>query len=394
MSKLNAKRVQSIKEPGMYGDGDGLYLNVAKGGSKSWILRVTIKGQSKRREIGLGSLTTHSLAEARSKSRELRSEAKVGRDPVAARDYKQTNFRDAALALHASLAPTFRNNKHRAQWLSSLKNHVFDVLGDRSVAEIQRHEVMQVLEPIWSDMHPTAKRLKQRIEAVFDHAIGKGLRDAPNPVDGALRRSLGKARHKPVHHAALNWRELPVFMQELADREAIAALCLRFIVLTATRSSETREATWQEIDLDNRTWIIPSARMKMQHEHRIPLCDEALEILKIVKGLHQELLFPSPQSGTLRLGKPLSLNAFRPLFKRMGREGLTAHGFRSTFRDWCAESARVDREIAETALAHRIGGVEGAYFRSDLFDRRRKLMDAWGKFVIGKTEDVLELVRA
>ncbi len=218
MAKLNAKKVQALSEPGMYGDGSGLYLNVAAGGSKSWILRVTVKGQSNRRELGLGGIESLSLAGARDVSQRLRAEAKAGRDPTAARDKKETTFEEAAIALHSSLSPTFRNDKHGAQWLSSLKNHAFEKIGTRSVANIQRHEVMQVLEPIWANKHPTAKRLKQRMEAVFDYAIGRGLREAPNPVDGALRRSLGKGRHKPAHHAALPWQDLPGFMKDLADR--------------------------------------------------------------------------------------------------------------------------------------------------------------------------------
>ncbi|MEH6646300.1 tyrosine-type recombinase/integrase [Sulfitobacter sp.] len=393
MSKLNAKKVQSLKEPGMYGDGAGLYLNVATGGTKSWLLRVTIKGQSKRREIGLGSIDTLSLADARTTSQQLRSEAKAGRDPRVKRDHCQITFEEAARELHKDLAPTFRNEKHRAQWLSSLNNHAFPKIGGRSVADIQRQDVLEVLSPIWVDMHPTAKRLKQRLEAVFDHAIGKGSREAPNPVDGALRRALPKGKHKPKHHSALSWQEVPSFMDDLSDRKAIAALCLRFAILTAARSGEARSATWSEFDLDGSTWTIPAARMKAGEEHRVPLSAEAMAILELVKGLDPALPFPSPNSSKSLTGKPLSVNAFRPLFQRMNREGMTAHGFRSSFRDWCAEKAQ-DRQLAEAALAHKVGGVEGAYFRSDLFERRRSLMDAWGRYATGKSGDVLEFRRA
>ena len=160
-------------------------------------------------------------------------------------------------------------------------------------------------------------------------------------------------------------------MSQLERREAIAALCLRFIILTATRSGEARMATWDEIDFESQTWVIPADRMKMEEEHRIPLCEAATDILQAVRRLDAKLLFPSPQSASHGSGKPLSVNAFRPLFKRMNREGMTAHGFRSSFRDWCAESARADRELAEAALAHKVGGVEGAYFRSDLLPAAR-----------------------
>lgn len=394
MTRLNVKKVQALTEPGMYGDGAGLYLNIARGGSKSWILRVTIKGQTKRREIGLGSVDALSLADARAKSQTLKAEAKAGRDPLALRDYRETTFKDAAEALHGALSPTFRNGKHRAQWISSLVNHAFPKIGDYNIAEIKRQDVLEVLSPIWVDMHPTAKRLKQRIEAVFDHAIGKGQREAPNPVDGALRKALPKAKHKPDHHAALNWREVPALMTDLSSRDAIAALCLRFIILAAARSGEARLATWQEIDLENQTWTIPASRMKANEEHRVPLSPAAVEILESTKGMDRDLVFPSPTPNKDGLSRPLSVNAFRPLFQRMDREGLTAHGFRSSFRDWCAEKAHADRQLAEAALAHRVGGVEGAYFRSDLFERRRTLMDAWGRYATQQSGDVVELVRA
>ncbi len=241
---------------------------------------------------------------------------------------------------------------------------------------------------------PTAKRLKQRMEAVFDHAVGKGYREAANPIDGALQRTLPKGKHKAKHHAALPWRDVPEFMSQLTEREATAALCLRFIILTATRSGEARLSTWAEIDFKTGTWIIPAERMKMEEEHRVPLNDEAMHVLEAVRGLDDNLIFPSPQQTLDRIGKPLSINAFRPLFQRMKQDGLTAHGFRSSFRDWCAEHAHADRELAEAALAHKVGGVEGAYFRSDLFERRRALMDAWGRYATGQSGDVVELVRA
>ncbi|MGH1458556.1 MAG: tyrosine-type recombinase/integrase [Paracoccaceae bacterium] len=394
MAKLNAKKVSAINEPGMHGDGLGLYLNIAPGGSKSWILRVTVKGQGRRREIGLGSLDVLSLGEARQKAQELRAEAKAGRDPIAVRDQRETTFEDATRQLHAALASTFRSEKHKAQWLSGLVNHAFPKIGNRDVADIQRHDVLEVLNPIWVDMHPTAKRLRQRMEAVFDYAIGNGCREAPNPVDGALRRALPKGKHKPVHHVALSWRDVPDFMSDLAEREAVAAACLRFVILTAVRSGEARMATWHEIDLENQTWTIPASRMKAEEEHRVPLSADAVAILEGVRGLDASYVFPSPQGTAQGLGKPLSVNAFRPLFKRMKREGLTAHGFRSSFRDWCAEKAHADRQLAEAALAHRVGGVEGAYFRSDLFERRRALMDAWGRYATGQSGDVVELIRA
>ncbi|MEY8838946.1 tyrosine-type recombinase/integrase [Cribrihabitans sp. XS_ASV171] len=397
MPTLNAKKVSDIRVPGMYADGAGLYLNVADGGTKSWILRATVKGQQtgtgkpKRIEMGLGSTSSLSLAEARLLAQRCRSEARAGRDPKASRNHRETTFEEAARALHAKLAPTFRNEKHSAQWLSSLNNHAFPKIGSLGVEDIDRTTVLSVLAPIWVEMHPTAKRLKQRIEAVFDYAIGMGLRGAPNPVDGALRRALPRAAHKPKHHEALPWKDVPDFCRRLAEREAMAACCLHFVILTAVRSSEARLATWKEFDLENRVLRIPAERMKAKEEHRVPLSRQAVAILQEVRGLDADLVFPSPQKVARRKSKPLSINAFRPLFVRMCAEGLTAHGFRSTFRDWCAETGK-DRQLAEAALAHKVGGVEGAYFRSDLFERRRDLMEAWGNFSEGEAERTLRIL--
>ena len=393
MGKLSAKAVNAIKGAGMHGDGLGLYLHVSKGGAKSWILHVRVKGETKRREIGLGAVSEISLAQAREKARELRAVARSGQNPVAYRDRNHLTFENVATELHKSLTPTFRNDKHAAQWLSSLKNHAFKHIGKRRIDDIRRDDVLAVLAPIWTEKHPTAKRLKQRIEAVFDWAIGKGYHPGPNPVDGALRRALGKGARKPTHHAALPWRRIPEFMEQLSEREAIAARCLEFIILTATRSGEARGATWAEIDLGNRIWIIPAARMKAEVEHRVPLSDAAVATLEAVKGLDPIYAFPSPQRPGAE-GKPLSINAFRPLLARMGLEGLTVHGFRSTFRDWAAESAHADRAVAEAALAHQVVGVEGAYFRSDLFERRRDLMDVWGRYASGAIGEIVQLVRA
>lgn len=397
MPKLTAKAVAAMKTPGMHADTDGLYLHVSSSGAKSWIVRVTIKGERtesgknpKRVEIGLGPVSALSLADAREKARVLRAEGLVGRNPLALRDRDLITFEKAARKLHASIAKTFRSEKHAKQWISGLENHVFPRIGGAKIETISRDQVLTILSPLWVEKHSTAKRLRQRIEAVFDWAIGNGFHPGPNPVDGALRRALPKAAVKPKHHAALPWRQVPAFMAELGQREAIAARAFEFAVLTATRSGETRGAEWSEIDLDRRVWVIPADRMKASEEHRVPLSDEAVTVLEAVQGLDARIVFPSPGGK----GKPLSVNAFRPLLARMGHEGLTLHGFRSSFRDWCAESAHADRAVAEAALAHRVAGVEAAYFRSDLFERRSDLMAAWGRFTAGLAGDVVELVRA
>ncbi|MEN9011971.1 MAG: integrase arm-type DNA-binding domain-containing protein [Yoonia sp.] len=394
MGKLTARSVTALKEPGMHGDGEGLYLNVKTSGAKSWILRVRVAGETKRREIGLGALSLLPLAEARRKSTLLRAEAKAGRNPMAKRDRRRMTFEDAARAYFEKLSPTFKNATHKANWLATLENHAFPKIGQNEIKAIRRADVLEVLSPIWTERHETARRVKQRMAAVFDWSIAAGHMDGANPVDAALQKSLPKVRVKVAHHAAVAWRDMPGFMNDLRDREAIAARCLEFIALTAARSGEARGATWAEIDLERAVWEIPAARMKAGDAHRVPLSDAAVSILQSVQGLDDALVFPSPSSAKDGTARELSVNAFRPLFERMKRVGTTAHGLRSTFRDWAAESAKADRTVAEAALAHKVQGVEAAYFRSDLFDRRRDLMDAWGRYCSGAAGDIVELVRA
>lgn len=394
MGKLTKRGVDSLKEPGMHGDGDGLYLSVSRSGTKSWILRTRIKGEETRREIGLGSASVVSLAEARDKARELRAEARRGNNPIAKRDQQPLTFEAAARKVHAQLLPTFRSDKHGAVWITSLERHAFPKFGDRPIETIRRPDVMEALLPIWTTKHDTARRVKQRIASVFAWAIGKDLYPHPQPVDDALLSALPRKKLDPEHRSALPWQDVPAFYRDLTEREAIAAHCLRFIVLTAVRSNEARGARWNEVDLKAGTWEIPAERMKANAAHRVPLSAEAIALLEDARGLDAELVFPSPTRMKDGSARPLSVNAFRPLLARMGREGFTVHGFRSSFRDWSSESARADRVVAEAALAHRVRGVEGAYARSDLFERRRELMDAWARFVTDARGDVVELVRA
>lgn len=390
---ISARGVAAIKAPGMHAIGDGLYISVSPSGSRSWILRTRVKGQTARVEIGLGSLDAVELAEARQWAQKLRTEARQGRDPRVLRDAKTLTFEEAAREYHATLVPTFRSEKHAKLWMASLERHVLPRLGTKDLTAIGRSDVLEVLQPIWTDTHDTARRIKQRVAGVFDWAIGAGHYKEANPVDGALMRALPKARKAPQHHAALAWREVPQFLRALSEREATAARCLEFAILTAARSNEVRGARWSEIDERTLTWTVPDERMKGGHAHRVPLSEAAVSVLESVRDLDDDLIFPSPRPRRGGENRPLSVNAFRPLFERMGREGLTAHGFRSSFRDWCAESAHADRAVAEAALAHRVVGVEGAYFRSDLLDRRRDLMRAWGRFATGQTGQVVQMVR-
>jgi integrase len=392
MGNLSVKRVAATRESGMYGDGDGLYLRVGPSGAKSWILRTLVHGR--RRELGLGGLAWMGLAQAREEARKLRAEARAGRDPDLLRKREELTFEAAAKRHHSSLTRTLKSDRHADLWLRSLEIYAFSKIGKRPVSTITSADVLSILNPIWAKKHDTARRVKQRIAAVFDWAKGAGHYSHENPVAG-LKKALPAVKRKAEHMAALPWRELPGFMMQLAARDAVSARCLEFLILTALRSGEVRGAQWSEIDLDAAVWQVPDARMKRGVPHRVPLSFEALAVLQKVRGLDPVLVFPSPKRGKDNTTQPLSVMAFKPLLGRMGVDGFTVHGFRSTFRDWCSESARADREVAEAALSHATGNeVERAYARSDLFDRRRALMDAWGRFAVGGTGEVAALVRA
>lgn len=396
MGKLTTRKVDSLKEPGMYSDGDGLYLRIGPNGSKSWILRtriagrVTGSGSPLRWEGGLGGLGLVSLAEAREKARELRKVARAGGNPAKTRDRRELTFEEAARAHYDQLRPTWRNGKHADDWLNALINHAFPRLGSQPLQSIGTEDVLQVLVPIWVDRNETAKRVRQRIGSTFDWAIGAGHYTGANPVGPHLSKALPRVRAKPMHHAALPWQELPGLMSELKARDGTSARCLEWIILTAARSGEARGATWAEIE--GATWTVPAARMKAGEPHAVPLPDAALAVLDKVKGLDDRLVFPSPQMQRDKTHKELSVNAFGALFRRLGIKDVTAHGFRSTFRVWAAEVANAPREVAEAALAHQVGSaVERAYQRSDLFERRRVLMQRWALFCLGHEGSVVRI---
>ncbi|WP_102226543.1 tyrosine-type recombinase/integrase [Acidimangrovimonas sediminis] len=394
MPKLTARKVETLKQPGMYGDGDGLYLRIGPTGAKSWILRVVVPLTSKRRDLGLGSAALVSLAEAREKARELRKFVRDGGDPDALRKREHLTFAEAAKRVHAQLLPTWKNKKHAETWLTSINTYANPHFGDRPIETVRTADVLRALTPIWTEKHETASRLKQRISTVFDWAKGSGHYPHENPVNG-LKKALPIVRTADNHMAALPWQDVPNFMSDLAVREGTSARTLEFIILTGVRSGEAREARWAEFDLEAETWIIPAGRMKRPVSHRVPLCKEALAVLENVKGLDRDWVFPSRHRAKDGSAKPQSNMVFKSLYGRMKVEGFTTHGFRSAFRDWCSESAHAERELAEAALSHATGNaVERAYARSDLFERRRKLMDQWGRFAAGKDGNVVRLARA
>ena len=379
MGKLNARKVETAK-PGKYGDGDGLQLAVAATGARKWVLRVMRDG--KARELGLGSFPTVSLLEAREKAAEIRKQVRAGIDPkaVAAKEKAVPTFKELADEVIESLEKGFRNAKHRAQWKSTIKTYAAP-LHDLRVDAVGTDDVLGVLKPIWTEKPETASRVRGRIEKVLDAARAKGFRSAENPARwrGHLDHLLPKAQ-KLVrgHHAAMPYEAVPGFVEELRKRDAMAALGLEFLILTAARSGEVLGATWSEIDLKAKVWAVPANRMKANREHRVPLVPRAIEILEMAKKAQtSDFVFPGQKAE-----RPLSVMALEMVLRRMNIEDATVHGFRSSFRDWAGNETHFQREVAEQALAHVIGDkAEQAYRRSDALDKRRALMEAWADFV-------------
>jgi integrase len=383
--------------PGLWADGLNLYLQVTDTGARSWIFRYSRDG--KTTDLGLGSIHTTSLAEARDLAHELRRLLRDGIDPLTARrqakhrtalaDAKSITFQDAGKQYIAAHGAGWRNVKHGLQWHDTLTRYAHPVLGALPVREIDTGLVMQVLEPLWSEKPETASRLRGRIESILDWAKVRGYRDGgENPARwrGHLDKLLPKKSkvRKLEHHAALPYREMPEFLVELRRQQGIAARALEFTILCATRSAETLGARYNEINLIEKTWTIPSDRMKSGREHRVPLSDRAVAILQEMESgrdLEGGFVFPG-----IRRGKPLSENAMYVRLQRMGRSDLTVHGLRSTFRDWAAERTSYPNHVIEQALAHTIpNAVEAAYRRSDLFDLRVRLMQQWGDFCAAPT---------
>ena len=389
MGRLTVAKARSLSKPGLHGDGGTLYLAVAPGGSKSWIQRLTIDG--KRRDIGLGGFPLVNLAEARHKAFENRRLAWAGGDPRAAkRRARVPTFREAAERAFEANRPRWRNAKVAKNWLQQLERHAFPVLGNTGVDRIGREDVLRVLTPIWTVKPETARKLRQRIRTILRWAEAHGhvaYNVAGEGIDGALP-AMPAVRE---HYRALPYREVAAALETAtASRASLAAkLCLRFLVLTAARSGEARGAAWDEIDLDASEWRIPANRMKAGVEHRVPLSEAALGTLEQARPLCDAsgLMFPSPT----KPGRTLSDMTLTKVLRATGlAERTTVHGFRSSFRDWCAETGK-PRELAEAALAHIVGGVEGAYFRSDLFERRRRLMADWARYISGDDATVVQL---
>jgi len=381
MGKLNARKVETAK-PGKHGDGDGLQLVVSPTGARKWVLRFMQDG--KAREMGLGAYPEVGLADARERALVERKLARGGVDPIAER--RKASEEAAAIPTFGALADehisahesSWRNAKHRDQWRMTLTVYA-EPLRSKLVNEIATEDVLAVLKPIWQAKPETASRLRGRIEKVLNAAKAKGFRNGENPaawrghLDNLLPRRSKLTRG---HHAALEYAKLPAFMGRLRERDATAARCLEFAILTAARSGEALGARWEEIDEDGKVWTIPPDRMKAAREHRVPLTGRALAILAEMKEARvSDFVFPGRRRDT-----PLSVMALEMVLRRMGVD-VTVHGFRSTFRDWAGNETHFPRELAEHALAHVIGDkAEQAYRRGDALEKRRALMAAWEQY--------------
>ena len=391
MWKLSARKVRALTVPGRYGDGGTLHLVVSPRGTKSWVQRITIDGR--RHDIGLGGWPVVSLAMARDRAFANRRAIADGRDPLARKRRPKTpTFREASERALEANRPRWRNAKTTDNWVATMDKYVHPVFGDRPVDRIGREDVLRVLTPLWTVKPAIGRKVRQRIRATLAWAQAHGHVEhnlAGDAIDGALP-SLPAVK---AHFRALPYREVGAALETIAaSRASVSArACLRFVVLTACRSGEARLAAWDEIDLEAREWRIPESRMKTGIEHRVPLTDAALDVLESVRPLRgpANLLFPSPS----RPAKTLSDMTLTKVLRDTGlADRATVHGFRSAFRTWASERTSVPHAVCEMALAHRVGSdVERSYARSDLFDKRRGLMDQWATYVTGGSAKVVRL---
>ncbi len=379
LNALTPAFVRNVSQSGRYCDGQGLYLDVRPTGSRGWIQRLTIRGR--RTELGLGGFPLVSLKEAREKAFANRKLARDGGDPRAEKRRAESmpTFADASRTVWKQLRPGWRSPLHARLWLGSLERHVFPHIGKMPIAEVTSADVIGILAPLWHEKAPTARKLRQRIRAVLEWAVAMELRP-DNPCD-RIGPVLGVQGNAVRHMRALPHGEVASALRTVRASNArpVVKLVFEFLVLTATRSGEVRGAVWREIDRDEGVWTIPARRTKGNREHRVPLSRSALEILKEAKVLGRGNRLVFPRVG----GKPIGNTAMSELLRGL-RIAAVPHGFRSSFRDWAAEETDHPREVAEAALAHKVRNpIEAAYRRTDLFERRRRLMDDWASYLAG-----------
>lgn len=382
MGKLTAAKIRSLSEPGKYSDGDGLFLKVDGKNSARWFLRIQVN--KIRRDIGLGSLKSVSLAGAREAAFTVRRKIAQGIDPVEERKQERITvptFREAAASVHEEHRAAWKNGKHQQQWISTLESYAFPAFGDRPVNEIEGPAIRDVLAPIWLSKPETARRVRQRIATVLDWACAKGFRATEAPMR-SIAKGLPRQPKKDRHFAAMSYADVPAFIETLRERESVGRVALEALILTAARSGEVRGACWSELDLENRIWSVPAERMKMGRPHLVPLSDAAVAVFERAKAFKvgaSDLVFPGQN-----VKRPLSDMTLLKILRDM-ELGVTVHGFRSAFRDWVADQTDYPGEVAEAALAHAVlNKVEAAYRRTDFLDKRRLLMRDWGAFVCGR----------
>jgi integrase len=390
--KLNAVSLKNLPA-GLHGDGNGLYLSVKGSGARSWILRTVVRGH--RRDIGLGSLSTTSLSDAREEAAKLRGKARRGEDVLTKRrmEKRKSNaptFEDAAKIVHAEVAPTLKNEHNKVVWLRSLELHAFPIFGNKPVDAVEPADVLRAVVPIWTVKADMARKTLARIRRVMDWATIKGYRNVvagdivvprPNPCIG-IEVALPK-QPKDGHHAALPYSEVPAFIGEklrTSSAGLLVKLAMELTILTATRTSEALFAEWKEFDLDDgKLWSIPGERMKMDEPHKVPLSDRCIELLKEAKKISGESKFVFPSADP---DEPLSnVTMLRALQRMEGCEDLTMHGFRAALKTWAHEKTKYDSLVIEAALAHKVDGIEKHYLRTTFLDQRRKLMEDWARFV-------------
>lgn len=377
MGKLSATAVKAASRPGRIGDGDGLFLIVQPGGTKSWVCRVQKNGI--RRDFGLGSASKVTLAQARDRAREVRTWMELGLDPLFERKKAQgiPTFKEATAKVLAAHRKTWRNEKHEGQWLQTLTSYAFPQIGDVKVSEITGPMIRNVLSEIWLTKPETARRVRQRIGTVLDWAYASGYRENEAPMR-AISKGLPRQPKNDGHFAAMPYTQVAAFLVKLRKRESYSRLALEFAILTAARSGEVRGALWEEIDFDQKLWTIAKGRMKANREHVVPLCPRAIRIIERcaeLRVLHCPIIFPG-----MRGDKPMSDMTLTKLLKEM-KQPYTVHGFRSAFRDWVSEETDHQSDVAEAALAHAIKDkTEAAYRRGNLLDKRRKLMMEWANY--------------
>ena len=413
--ELSALSVAKIKGNGRHAVGgvNGLHLRIVNG-SRAWVLRVVVgqrfddngKQQIHRRDIGLGSYPEVSLAEARTKAQEMKAQIRKGIDPIQQKQdqlqalriqkLRDRTFRECAQIVIANKSRELKNQKHIAQWSTTLETYIYPILGDRVISSISKVDIAKALEPIWAEKNETAKRIRGRIETIFDYAKAMEYFEGDNPAEwkGNLEPILGNLKQVSRPHPSLPYDQIYTFVQHLRQKVGISPKALEFTILTACRSGEVFGATWQEIDFKNKVWTIPKERMKAEKEHQVPLSKPAIELLKSIQAdtQSQGYIFPAPRNGQMLSDMSLTTLIKRMHEQKVKEDGvgyidpkqnrvITTHGFRSTFRDWSADKTDYPREVCEHVLAHKLPDeVEAAYLRGAYLEKRKALMTHWAEF--------------